>query len=127
MQNADAHLLRLFLAIYAHPNHVLAIFDAGKAFLNAKLSEDVKILTQPAPQLIQFLLAKAGTLYQRMKACYGLREAPTLWEEMRDKTLKSVTFLHQESECNLCQSAYHRSVWFVVKAPRTDKYPCSTT
>ena len=73
--NADAHL-RLFLAVQANPKHVLASFDVSNAFLNAELSEDVLILTQPAPELIQFGLVKPGTLYQCTKACYGLREAP---------------------------------------------------
>ena len=80
--NADAHLLR----------HVLASFDVSNAFLNAELSEGVIILTQPAPELIQFGLVKPGTLYQCTKACYGLREAPKLWEEARDKTLTSFVF-----------------------------------
>ena len=62
------------------------------AFLSAELSEDVTILTQPAPELIQFGLVKPGTLYQCTKACYDLREAPKLWEESRDKTLTAFTF-----------------------------------
>ena len=64
--NADAHLLRLFLAVQANPKHVLASFDVSNAFLNAELSEDVIILTQPAPELVQFGLVNPGTLYQCM-------------------------------------------------------------
>ena len=56
--NADAHLLRLFLAAQANPTHVLASFDVSNSFLNAELSEDVIILTQPPPELIQFGLVK---------------------------------------------------------------------
>ena len=41
--NADAHLLRLLLAVQANPRHVLASFDVSSAFLNAELSEDVVI------------------------------------------------------------------------------------
>ena len=37
--NADAHLLRLFLAMQANPKHVLASFDVRKAFLNAERSQ----------------------------------------------------------------------------------------
>ena len=62
--NADAHLLRLFLAVQADPKHVFASFDVSNAFLNAKLYEDVLLLTQPAPELVQFGLVKPGTLYQ---------------------------------------------------------------
>ena len=60
--NADAHLLRLFLSVYASTKNVLASFDVSNAFLNAELSEDVTILTQPAPELVQFGLVKPGTL-----------------------------------------------------------------
>ena len=110
IMNAVADLLRLVLAVHAHPNNVLASFDVSHVFLNAELSEHVVILTQPAPELIKFGLVKAGALYQCTKACYGLREALKLWEETRDKTLKNVTFQHQESEYNLHQSAYHPSL-----------------
>ena len=54
--NADAHLLRRSQAVQANPKHVLASFDVSNAFLNAELSEDVLILTQP--ELIQFGLVK---------------------------------------------------------------------
>ena len=37
--NADAHLLKLFLAAKANPKHCLASFDVSNAFLNAELSE----------------------------------------------------------------------------------------
>ena len=75
----------------ANPKHILASFDVSNAFLNAELSEDVLILTQPAPELT-ICHVKPGTLYQCTKACYGLREALKLWEEARDKTLTSFVF-----------------------------------
>ena len=75
------------------------------------------ILTQPAPELVQFGLVKPGTLYQCTKACYGLREAPKLWEESRDKTLTAFTFTLKGDTYSLRQSVYHLSLWFVVKAP----------
>ena len=87
--NTDAHLLRPFLAVQANPKYVLASFGYCNAFLNVDLSEDVTILTQPAPELVQFGLVKPGTLYWCTKACYGLGEAPKLWEEARDRTLTS--------------------------------------
>ena len=59
--NADAQLLRLFLSVYASSKNVLASFDVSNAFLNAELSEEVTILTQPAPELVQFGLVKPGT------------------------------------------------------------------
>ena len=115
--NADAHLLRLFLSVYASSKSVLTSFNVSNAFLSAELSDDVTILTQPAPELVQFGLVKARTLYQCTKACYGLREAPKLWEESRDKTLTAFTFTIKGDTCSLRQSVYHPSLWFVIKAP----------
>ena len=60
---------------------------------------------------------KPGTLYQCTKACYGLREAPKLWEEARDKTLISFVFQIDNVEYSLRQRTYHPSLWFVVRAP----------
>ena len=121
--NADAHLLRLFLSVYANGKNVLASFDVSNAFLNAELSEEVTILTQPAPELVQFGLVKPGTLYQCTKACYGLREAPKLWEESRDKTLTAFHFLIDGDTYSLRQSVYHPSLWFVVRAPCLSRPP----
>ena len=121
--NADAHLLRLFLSVYANGKNVLASFDVSNAFLNAELSEEVTILTQPAPELVQFGLVKPGTLYQCTKACYGLREAPKLWEESRDKTLTAFHFLIAGDTYSLRQSVYHPSLWFVVRAPCLSRPP----
>ena len=61
------------MSVYASSKNVLASFDVSNAFLNAELSEEVTILTQPAPELVQFGLVKPGTLYQCTKACYGLQ------------------------------------------------------
>ena len=115
--NADAHLLHLFLSVYVSSKNVLASFDVSNAFLNAELSEEVTILTQPAPELVQFGLVKPETLYQSTKACYGLREAPKLWEESRDKTSTAFIFTIDGDTYSLRQSVYHPSLWFVVRAP----------
>ena len=39
--NADAHLVRLFLSVYASSKNVLASFDVRNAFLNAEFGQDV--------------------------------------------------------------------------------------
>ena len=86
------------------------------------------ILTQPASELVQFGLVKPGTPYQCTRACYGLREAPKLWEEARDKTLTSPVFQIDREEYSFRQSTYHPTLWFVVRAscllhPRTVRLP----
>ena len=80
-------------------------FDVSNAFLNAELSDEVTILTQPAPELVQFGLVKPGALYKCTKACYGLREAPKLWEESRDKTRRH--FIMDGDTYSLRQSVYY--------------------
>ena len=73
---------------FVYKVRIMKAFKSSNAFLNA----EVVILTQPAPELIQFGLVKSGTLNQCTKACYGLREAPKPWEAARDKTLTSFVF-----------------------------------
>ena len=97
----------MFLAVHANPNNVLANFEVSSAFLNAELSDDVVILTQPAPDLIQLGLVKPGTPCPCTIACYGLQGAPRLREEARDKTLFVFTFELRGENFHLRQSAYH--------------------
>ena len=106
---ADAHLLRLFLAVQSTPKHILASLVVSNAFLNADLSDDVTILTQPAP----------GQAWYSLPMCKSMSwfERRPQREEARDKTLTSFLFHIEGEEFSLRQSAYHPSVWFVVKAP----------
>ena len=113
--NADAHLLRLFLAVQANSKHVLACFDVSNALLRAELSEDVVILTQPAPELVQFGPVNLALYFSAPR--HVLREAPKLWEEARDKTLTSFVFQIDNEEFCSRQSTYHPSLRFVVHAP----------
>ena len=82
----DAHLLRLFLSVYASSKNVLASLDVSNALLNAELSEEVTILTQPAPELVQFGLVKPGTLYEVVSMHQGL-----LWSSRSTQTLGRIT------------------------------------
>ena len=51
--NADAHLLRLFLSVYASSKNVLASFDVS----NAELSEEVTISVNRLPNLYNLVLS----------------------------------------------------------------------
>ena len=46
-----------------------------------------------------------SSLYQCAKACYGLCEAPRLWEKARDKTLCAISLTLDGDVYSLRQSA----------------------
>ncbi len=76
--NADAHLVRLFLALMADKDDVLCSTDVSNAFLNAQMEEGVTILVRPPQELFKLGLIPPGTIWECKKACYGLKEAPKL-------------------------------------------------
>ena len=120
--NADAHLLRLFLSVYASSKNVLASFDVSNAFLNAELVVGRGDDSHPAGSRTCTIWSCQAwhfvSMHQALtKACHGLREAPKLWEESRDKTLTAFNFTINGDAFSLRQSVYHPSLWFVVKAP----------
>ena len=49
--NADAHLVRVFLAAEVKEGNVLVSADVRNAFLNAEMSSDVLIFMRPSPDL----------------------------------------------------------------------------
>ncbi len=88
--NADAHLLRLFLSQEAGENKTLASTDVSNAFLNAEISDNVLILLKPPAELVKMGIVKPETVWKCKKACYGLKEAPKMWEEHRDLVLQKM-------------------------------------
>ena len=75
--NADADLLRLFLAVQANPKHVLASFDVSNAFLNPELSEDVlSILIQPALNTCNSDLSNLASCTSALKHAMDCEKRP---------------------------------------------------
>eukprot|EP00971_Amphidinium_carterae_P041642 818006-Amphidinium_carterae.1 len=56
-----------------------------------------------------------------MKAMYGLRESPRLWEESRDSFLSNLSWVHVDAHqkttpMRLKQSRVHPSLWYIISA-----------
>ena len=85
--NPSQELLRLLLSMLArHPDWSALVLDISCAFLNASLDNE-RVLIRPPPALVKLGLVSPHVLWMALRAIYGLRKAPKLWEEERNKTL----------------------------------------
>eukprot|EP00971_Amphidinium_carterae_P234215 4647565-Amphidinium_carterae.1 len=74
--NADAHLVRLMLAVNAdkHGNNMLASTDVRIAFLNAAIDPNAPVvLVRPPSEVIKMGLVPPSTLWRCTKAVYGAK------------------------------------------------------
>ncbi len=93
----------------------MTVVDISTAFLNAKLSSSRTVYTKPPGICVHFGLAKPDEIWSLTKALYGLKEAPALWEEERDKKLRTLVITHpKHGKLHLQQSVTHHSVWLVI-------------
>ena len=51
------------------------------------------------------------------KTIYGLREAPRLWQKVRDQKLRDLEFKCNEKLAHVVQSHIHVSLWFIADGP----------
>ena len=86
--NPSQEVFRLLLSMLArHFGWTAMVLDISCAFLNALLDE--KFLIRPPPVLARLGLLFPNTLWLALRAIYGLRKSPKLWEEERNKTLNN--------------------------------------
>ncbi|XDG02528.1 hypothetical protein ABKA04_002143 [Annulohypoxylon sp. FPYF3050] len=76
---------RALMAIAARFDLELKQFDAVNAFVNASVDHDVFMKMPPGYH-------KKGTILRILKALYGMRESPLLWQKEFTKTLKEIGF-----------------------------------
>ena len=92
-ETAPAEAVRTALALTSRYRWHVAILDVVAAFLRTPLgrsSRDPVVVAQP-PRLLEVLgvSVKMG-LWGLVRALYGLREAPMLWGNFRDDTLRDL-------------------------------------
>ena len=86
--NPSQEVFRLLLSMLArHFGWTAMVLDISCAFLNALLDE--KVFIRPPPVLARLGLLFPNTLWLALRAIYGLRKSPKLWEEERNKTLNN--------------------------------------
>ena len=92
-ETAPAEVVRSALAITSKNAWVIAILDVVAAFIKTLLGRsptDPIIVAQP-PRLLETLgVAVKLEMWGLIRALYGLREAPMLWGNFRDETLKCI-------------------------------------
>ena len=85
--NPSQEIVRLLISMLArHPEWVALVLDIACAFLNAELGDE-KVLIRPPPVLVRLGLIAPHVLWLALRAIYGLRKAPKLWEEERNRML----------------------------------------
>nr|GEY90361.1 ribonuclease H-like domain, reverse transcriptase, RNA-dependent DNA polymerase [Tanacetum cinerariifolium] len=93
--------IRLLLAIAATNKWEVHHLDVKSAFLHGDLKEEVYVT-----QLEGFIKEQNnGKVYGLIKALYGLRQAPRVWNIKLDNTLKSLDF----KKCTLEQVIYTKT------------------
>nr|GEU93856.1 zinc finger, CCHC-type [Tanacetum cinerariifolium] len=83
---ARMETIRLLLAIAANNKQEVHHLDVKSAFLHEELKEEVYV-TQPKGFMKR---EDNGKVYRLIKALYGLRQAPRVWNIKLDNTLKSL-------------------------------------
>ena len=92
-ETAPAEAVRMALTVASKNRWLVAILDVVAAFIKTplgRLPTDPIIVAQP-PRLLEVLgLSERMELWGLIRALYGLREAPMLWTNYRDATLRSM-------------------------------------
>ena len=109
--NPSQEIVRLLISMLArHPEWVALVLDIACAFLNAELGDE-KVLIRPPPVLVRMGLIAPHVLWLALRAIYGLRKAPKLWEEERNRILDHrVVNIHWQC----CNAAFR--VWCMASA-----------
>ena len=83
----------LVLQLIASMNWELSSFDIKAAFLQGKTQEDRVIAIEPVPEMVKAMQLQPQEVCRLNKSAYGLVDAPYLWFQELDKTLKSLGFM----------------------------------
>ena len=75
----DAVTLRIMMELASENQWDGVTLDIRTAFLNTPW-EDMDVLVKPPHLLIRMKLVEEGTVWRPMKALYGFRKSPRLWE-----------------------------------------------
>eukprot|EP00971_Amphidinium_carterae_P308354 6127766-Amphidinium_carterae.1 len=104
------------LQIKVSQERSLGSLDVSNAFLNAGVGQHFIPLRPPA------ILHRAGLVpaterWICLKAVYGLKDSPKLWEAERDARLAELRWSHDNKHYALTQSAVHPSLWYILRVP----------
>ena len=73
-----------------------------------------EIFMKPPKILVETKVVDDGVVWKIKKALYGLRTSPIAWETERDNTLKSLVWVHDETEYRMLPCQGSPCLWTVV-------------
>ena len=86
------------------------------AFLNATLPGQLEtVFVRPPQALIEFGLVAPGTVWEVLKAIYGLRISPRAWGVERDKELRKMPIKLGNDTYVFSQRHIDQRGWSIVK------------
>ena len=113
---AAAESLRCVLTLTALKRWAAGGLDITGAFMLTPLPRDkVLIVITPPAILVQLGLATSGERWILTRAMYGLRQAPHLWSEFRDKAVKAMRMNVNGKDWMFRQGGAEPNVWFLVE------------
>ena len=83
----------LILQLISSMKWILTSFDIKAAFLQGKTQEGRKIGLEPVPELARAMKLKENEICRLEKSAYGLIDAPFLWFQELDRTLRKLSFV----------------------------------
>ena len=93
----------------------MASLDVTAAFLNAELPPGRVVVLRPPSILYRLGLIPQGFCWRVHRAIYGLREAPSLWQDERTSEVTKVKFKVQGKTAKVVVSQVHQSLRMIVK------------
>ena len=112
----DTAMLRFILSWKASSSdHGLASLDITAAFLNGELPPGSVVALRPPSILYRLGLTPQGLCWRVCRAIYGLREAPSLWQDERTSEMTRVKLTVQGEPAKVIISQVHQSLCMIVK------------
>eukprot|EP00971_Amphidinium_carterae_P320150 6363876-Amphidinium_carterae.1 len=109
--NLDAPLLRWMLSAFCGKSTTWCSVDISTAFLTADMPPEHLVLLKPPKSLIDLKVIKESNIWLAVRAVYGLRAAPRLWEQSRDAKFATCEFKVDNKVYSLKQSTLAPSMW----------------
>ena len=112
---ASAESVRCGVAFAAQRNWEAAITDINSAFTLTPMSESsVKYAVTVPKVIVDAGCAPPNTAYRVERLLYGLKEAPRLWGNFRDRRIRRARIRAGHKECKFVQMETDPALWRLV-------------
>ena len=104
-------------------DHEMASLDITAAFLNADLPPGRVVVLRPPSILYRLGFIPQGFCWRVHRAIYGLREAPSLWQDERTSEMTKVKLKAQGENARIIISQVRQSLSMIVKERDFERDP----